>query len=130
MPVLDLARLVANGSAADEVDADVQVDPGSMSRLESGVQDKLFFDTRLLLVEHAPADAVPRLLALRAEHVTGVRNIDPASIRDSGIHDPHSPFLGRVISSEQPMLQMIGLSKLLSTEVAAWLFDASGAVAC
>ncbi len=116
VPVLDLARLMSGAHASSDA--------------TRNVPDDLFFDTRLLLVEHAWGTAGARLLGLWAEHVTGVRHIDQASVRASGVHDPRSPFLGQVVSSEQPMLQMIGLAELLPADVAAWLFDAGGAVAC
>lgn len=88
------------------------------------------FDTRIILVDHRQATGPLRMLGLRAQHVVGIRTIDPGAIMQTGVHDPHSPFLGRVVADQQPMLQLIDLAHLVPAHVDAWLLDAVDAGAC
>jgi chemotaxis-related protein WspB len=137
VPVLDLAYigstphttlLVATTTATTTSKATVKL-PADTSLAT--------FDNRIILVNYVKlgrdTTSTEHLLGLRAEHVTGIRQIDPASIEHSGINDPHSPFLGRVIATEQPLLQLIDLTYLVPQEIASWLFDShnsSNEIAC
>ena len=113
VPVIALARLSA------EKNADLPPAGGTAA-----------FDTRILLVDYVSPAGVTRLLGLRAEHVIGIRHIDPADIAETGVCDANSPFLGRVVTNHQPMLQLIDLAHLLPEHVCEWLFDAIGEAAC
>ena len=124
VPVLDLARIVTTAG----IESDMQ--PATARVTDPAVDGGTCFDTRIVLAECGQPGAARRLLGLRAEHVIGIRSIDPAAIAPSGVHDPHSGFLGQVIGNEQPMLQLITLQHLLPAHVATWLFDAVTEAAC
>ena len=112
VPVIDLARIGGMPSAAQR----------------TGVADAetaASFDTRIVLVNHEAATGSPRLLGLLAEHVSGVRQVDAAKLSDSGVRDPHAPFLGQVLTQQPRLLQLIELTHLVPPHVCAWLFDAS-----
>ncbi len=91
-----------------------------LSRLAGLVRGQLWFDTRIILVDYPLGDGTSATLGLLAEHVTGVEQLDPASLRESGIDG--AAFLGQVSASAGGMLQLVRLSELLGAEVRALLF--------
>lgn len=114
VPVIDLARV---GGI-----------PGSTSASNhAGLDHRASFDTRIVLVDHEQPSGRRHLLGLLAEHVSGVRQLDPASMSDSGVRDPDAPFLGQVLASQSGVLQLIELSRLVPPHVCDWLFDAPAA---
>ena len=90
-----------------------------LSQLAGTPAQQLWFDTRILLLDYA-ADGATRQLGLLAEHVSGVENVDDASLQDTGVAGAR--FLGRVASGEQGMLQLVEPAGLLPPEVRELLF--------
>jgi chemotaxis-related protein WspB len=92
-----------------------------LSRLAGHTPDAVRHDTRILLVDYPVPGAASRKLGLKAECVTGVDSIDPASVVDSGV--AAAPFLGRVAGGERGLLQLVDLDGLLAPDVRALLFQ-------
>lgn len=80
------------------------------------------FDTRILLVDYC-ADDVWHMLGLVVEHVTGVKDIDPAIFFDPGVSAADMPFLGKVASDDGSLLQLVNIEHLLTDEARAILFQ-------
>lgn len=114
VPVIDLARVAGVAGAR------VKARP-------SGAAPGISFDTRIVLVDHVQPSGRQHLLGLLAEHVSGVRQIDAASVTGSGIRDPDAPFLGQVVATQPRLLQLIELTQLVPPQVCEWLFDAAAA---
>ncbi|MES2152819.1 MAG: chemotaxis protein CheW [Pseudomonadota bacterium] len=93
-----------------------------LSRLAGADPGPVWFDSRIILVDHACEDGVLRPLGLLAEHVLGVEEVDPAALAGSGVAGP--PFLGQVASSGAGMLQLIEPAGLLTPAARALLFPA------
>jgi chemotaxis-related protein WspB len=123
VPVLDLARITSTAGIESDLQPASEVAPATV---DSGTS----FDTRIILVELARSGDARHLLGLRAEHLTGIRSIDAADVASSGLHDPHSRFLGQVVGNQEPLLQLITLQDLLPAHVSAWLFEAVPEAAC
>lgn len=114
VPVIDLARVGGLSPKPDQANQ-----PASETRIS--------FDTRIVLVDHVQPAGQQHLLGLLAEHVSGVRQIDPAAVSHSGVRDPDAPFLGQVVAQQPRLLQLIELAQLVPPHVCAWLFDAAAA---
>lgn len=93
-----------------------------LSRLAGTPPSAVRYDTRFLLVD-VPVAGQVRRLALKAERVAGIANID-AALRDGGV--VAAPWLGGVATAgageTSGMLQLIEPARLLAPEVAAELF--------
>ncbi|MFB9243848.1 chemotaxis protein CheW [Massilia antarctica] len=102
-----------------------------LSALAGAPSEQLWYDSRILLVDYplaeGAADGATRPLGLLAEHVIGVDTIDSAALADAGVAG--APFLGQVAADGAGMLQLVSLAQLLSADVRAQLFPATGAPA-
>ncbi|MCE3604807.1 chemotaxis protein CheW [Massilia sp. P8910] len=98
-----------------------------LSALAGAPSEQLWYDSRILLVDYPLADGATRPLGLLAEHVIGVDTIDSAALADAGVAG--APFLGQVAADGAGMLQLVSLAQLLSADVRAQLFPATGAPA-
>ncbi len=103
VPVIDLARLAGLDSEA------------------------VCFDTRIVLVDYAQDGGGTRPLGLLAGHVSGIVALQQAALAEPGV--TAAPFLGRVASAPDGMLQLIELDGLLGAEVRALLFQPRGEAA-
>ncbi len=88
-----------------------------LSRLAGRVPEQVWYDTRIVLVDYHR-----RQLGLLAEHVAGIETVDEQALTHTGVAG--APFLGRVASGADGMLQLIELDQLLGAEVHALLFPA------
>jgi len=91
-----------------------------LSRLAGLAPGPAYFDSRIVIVDYAPADGSARLLGLLAEHVLGTADVDAGGLAESGLRS--APFLGQVASQEQGMLQLVEVNELLAPDVRALLF--------
>lgn len=101
-----------------------------LCRLACGREHAARFDTRILLIEYARRDGhVHRplhLLGLIAEGVEGMASIDPAQLRDAGVANESAPYLGKVVTHGERIVQVITPEHLLTDGVRAVLFPDSG----
>ena len=96
-----------------------------LARLAGLSLGQVWFDTRIVLVDYPlPGRPETRLLGLLAEHVTGIVSIDEAKLAEPGVAS--APFLGRVASTPDGLLQLLELDGLLGAEVRAQLFPDAG----
>lgn len=68
--------------------------------------------TRIMLIDNPAADGSRRLFGLAAEHVTETRYFGDHELRDPGIKLENAPYLGKVASFEDGMIQFIDLDEL------------------
>ncbi|HEY8607342.1 MAG TPA: chemotaxis protein CheW [Noviherbaspirillum sp.] len=92
-----------------------------LCRLACGKDCEARFDTRILLVDFPSADAVLPL-GLVAEGVSGVQDIDPGAFAAPGIRSPDAPWLGKVSTGQENMVQLIAPALLLTEPVRAMLY--------
>lgn len=97
VPVIDLAQLAGRAPAP------------------------LRYDTRIVLVDYPLPGGGHHALGLLAERVAGVAKVDEHTLAETGVRG--APFLGRVASSADGMLQLVELAQLLGAEVRALLFQ-------
>lgn len=101
-----------------------------LCRLACGRAHAARFDTRILLLEYARRDGhahgPQHLLGLIAEGVEGMASIDPAQLRDAGVANESAPYLGKVVTHGERIVQVIAPEHLLTDEVRAILFPDSG----
>jgi chemotaxis-related protein WspB len=97
VPVVDLCRLAGVAPAPQQV------------------------DTRIIMVDYVAPDGATHLLGLLAERVTGVQEVDEATLVDSGVRA--ALFLGQVASDQHGMVQQIELRQLLPASLRAILFQ-------
>jgi len=101
VPVIDLRRLVEGGDCA---------------RLLS---------TRILLINYIAEDNRDHVLGLMAEKVTEVRTLNEADTVSPPVAAADAPFLGRMLSSEDGMIQLVNAEELLTQSVQDILFTTS-----
>jgi chemotaxis-related protein WspB len=80
------------------------------------------FDSRILLVDYHVGDA-RHMLGLIVERVAGIKDIDPATFSDAGVSVVNAPFLGKVVSDDGSILQLVNIEHLLTPEARAILFQ-------
>lgn len=97
-----------------------------LARISGGAPAQQHFDTRIILVDYfSPEDGQhgkPHALALLAERVAGVQDVDDASLRPAGVRA--APFLGEVAGDVEGMVQLVELEHLLPAGLRALLFQA------
>ena len=93
-----------------------------LSRLAGVEPEQVWFDTRIVLADYLLPGGAVAGIGLLAEHVIGVEDIDPGALREPGISG--APFMGRVASGANGMLQLVEIEHLLSDELRALLFPA------
>jgi chemotaxis-related protein WspB len=92
-----------------------------LSRMSGGAPARPHFDTRIVLVDYSAPDGQVHALGLMAEGVTGVQEVTPQALAASGVQA--APFLGRVASDSEGMLQLVELTQLLPAALRATLFQ-------
>lgn len=91
-----------------------------LSHLAGFIAEQVWFDTRIILADYPLAGGGSALLGLQAEHVSGVEDIDEATLRAPGVDS--APFLGQVAGGAGGMLQLVELAQLLPPDVCELLF--------
>jgi chemotaxis-related protein WspB len=81
----------------------------------------LCVDSRIIVVHYRLPDGSVRDLGLLAEHVLGVVAVAESALQPPGVQA--APFLGRVASDAQGILQLVEPDQLLSTALRATLFQ-------
>ncbi len=81
----------------------------------------LCVDSRIIVVHYSLPDGSVRDLGLLAEHVLGVVTVAEQDLQQSGVEA--APFLGKVASDANGMLQLVEPDQLLTPSVRAALFQ-------
>jgi chemotaxis-related protein WspB len=98
VPVIDLSCLAGHGAAQD------------------------YFDTRIVLIDYTLPGGGTELLGLLAEHVSGIQDVTADALSPSGV--TAAPFLGRVASDAEGLIQLVEPAQLLPDSLRAILFQA------
>lgn len=96
-----------------------------LCRLAYGSSCKPYFDTRILLVEHADKNGQCRMLGIVAERVAGISSIDENGFSRPGVAQNEAPYLGSVTTENNGILQLVDIDHLLPESVQAILFPAA-----
>jgi chemotaxis-related protein WspB len=91
-----------------------------MGRLAGMSAEQVWFDTRIVLADYALGGATHACIGLLCEHVIGIADIAPDTLRDGGVAGAR--FLGQVASTADGMLQLVEIGGLLPPEVRTLLF--------
>ena len=94
-----------------------------VSQLALGRPAQARLSTRIVVVDYPDGAGQSRMLGLLAEHVTETFNRAAGDFQDSGVSLPEAPYLGRVASDEQGLVQWIQVEHLLTVEVRDLLFQ-------
>ena len=124
VPVADLKQLaLAPAFVAGLLDLHGEPVPViDLSLMAGFARSETWNDTRIILVDYPLGGGASALLGMMAEHVTGVEDIDPGTLREPGVAG--APFLGQVSSGAAGMLQLVEVGELLTPAVRAELFPA------
>jgi len=92
-----------------------------LCQLIQGTPCRSLLSSRIVLVNHLRGDRTPQLLGLMAERVTQTLNKTEADLLDPGAMVNAAPFLGKIITDEQGMIQCIRVEYLLPSSQEAYL---------
>lgn len=99
VPVIDLCSLIGNGPCCPHL------------------------STRIMLVDYrALADSTSHVLGIMAERIVETISVGNSDLVPSGIELEGSPFFGKIICSEQQMIQSIDVERLLPESLRSALF--------
>ena len=99
VPVIDLCALAGHGPA------------------------KKLLSTRILLVRYPGPDGEPHVLGLIAEQVTDTTRIDETQLKPSGVTAKDAPYLGKILSDSEGLVQKIRIADLIPAEAQNLLFQ-------
>jgi chemotaxis-related protein WspB len=97
-----------------------------LCRLACGRPHAARFDTRILLIDHAPLEGRMHPLGLIAEKVEGIISLAPDQLAEAGVDNEGAPYLGKVATHGGRIVQLIGAERLLTDEVRSILFPDNG----
>jgi chemotaxis-related protein WspB len=99
-----------------------------LSMLVYGRGSHAFFDTRMIVARYATGHGDRRPLGLIAERVAGVRQVSDGALLDVGVALDNAPYLGRVTTAAEGILQLVNVERLLPEPVRALLYPCEGQV--
>lgn len=83
--------------------------------------------TRILLIRYYIQSLnTQHLLGLAAEGIADTIQVEETAIKPSGLHATHAPYLAELITSVEPMIQVLDVQKLLNEKVSQSLFCQPG----
>jgi len=88
-----------------------------LSQLIRGTASPDLLSTRIILVREArtePTAPTACLLGLRAERVTTTLDVSETALKSEGMKVDAAPYLGKIVTDAQGMIQLICLEHLLS----------------
>lgn len=100
-----------------------------LCELALGRAARSLLSTRIIVVDYADDEGVPRKLGLIAEQVLETLRRDEREFEPSAVDSPHAAYLGPVASDAQGPIQRIEVRALLSRPVRELLFQAAAAPA-
>ncbi len=83
--------------------------------------------SRIILAKYPATQDSERLLGLLAEEVTETDIFDEARLVEPGVSVEGAPYLGRVVSGSEGMIQLIEIDQLIPAAVREALFQPSAA---
>lgn len=89
-----------------------------VTHMLKGRPSEAILSSRLVLVHYGE-----RVLGLLAEKVTHTASLNPDTSADAGIEFPDAPYLGKIHSHEEGLIQLIDAEHLLSEEIKELLFQ-------
>ncbi len=93
-----------------------------MTSLLTGVASRLFYSTRIILSWYNPGGTDLHILGLMAEHATDTCAYREEDLRSSGIKSEKAGYLGKILSDNGEIIQLIDPSRILPDEVRRILF--------
>lgn len=99
-----------------------------LCQLAQGYPARPALSSRIVLVSYPDGNGAARVLGLITEQATEVVRRDESQFRDGGIHLSEGPYLGRLISDSEGMIQEIEVEPLLPEAVKELLFGEREAV--
>lgn len=96
-----------------------------LCQLMQGTACRSVLSSRIVLVNYIRGDRTPQLLGLMAERVTQTLTKTEADLVDPGITLNAAPYLGKIITDEQGMIQCIRVEHLLPGSQEAYLLPES-----
>ncbi|WP_151637061.1 chemotaxis protein CheW [Noviherbaspirillum aerium] len=97
-----------------------------LCRLACGRSHAARFDTRILLVEYPMGEGQVHRLGLIAEQVEGMARFDAAQLSGSGVSSEKAPYLGKVGTHGNGIVQILHPEQLLTDDVRSILFPENG----
>lgn len=94
-----------------------------VARMAVGKPCRRWMSSRIVLVNYAAASGDTQLLGVLAESVTETLERAPADFRDCGVTLEGAPYLGHVTTDERGTIQRVEISRLLTDEARAVLFQ-------
>ncbi|GAC1449002.1 MAG: chemotaxis protein CheW [Chamaesiphon sp.] len=82
---------------------------------------RYYLSTRIILINYLDSDQTEHLWGLIAERVTETLNKSETDFIDPGITVDGFPYLGKIITDEQGMIQFVRVENLLSSSQQAYL---------
>jgi chemotaxis-related protein WspB len=79
--------------------------------------------TRIVLTRYDADDGTPHWLGLIAESATETMRRDPADFTEPGLDNPDTPYLGKVATDPQGLIQLITPRRLLPPALREMLFQ-------
>jgi chemotaxis-related protein WspB len=98
-----------------------------LCKLLRGNPCRAHLSTRIVLVNYLDSDRTPHLLALMAERVTETLNKSDTEFVDLEIAVDAAPYMGKIITDEQGMIQCVRVEYLLPSSQQAYILQSYGA---
>jgi chemotaxis-related protein WspB len=99
VPVVDISELILNKPANNSL------------------------STRILLIRYnVPSSNIEHLLGIAAEGIADTIQVEESAIKPSGLYAMQAPYLAELITSVEPMIQILDVQKLLNEKISQSLF--------
>ena len=102
-----------------------------LCHLMCGRAANALFDSRIILINYqrtGDSGKTSKRLGLIAEHVSALQQRNPDEFSVAGIDPGTAPYLGKIATDREGILQLVDLDQLLSESVRAMLFPLDGAL--
>ncbi len=96
-----------------------------MGRLFAGHDTALRLSSRIVVVKLSVPSQKVRHIGLLLEKATEILTLEETEFAESGLENPQTPYLGKIIMDRQGMLQLISPQNILSAMDLELLFPAS-----
>lgn len=102
-----------------------------LCHLMCGRAANALFDSRIILINYQLAgdtEQGSKQLGLIAEHVSAIQQRNPNEFSVAAVDSGAAPYLGKIASDREGILQLVELDQLLPESVRALLFPTDGAL--
>lgn len=94
-----------------------------LSRVLGNAPSQVRLSTRIVLAQVGADEPSAHLVGLLAERVTETTVVDEAELQSPGIRVDETPYLGRIASIGNTMIQLVRVEHLLTPELRERLFS-------